>query len=135
MTGSLSVVWEDWGNGTVRPTSRIRSRVQYDHPTLAEFCFQLEYNHSLNESGGPTDWDVVARFDHNIQGIHDVREEGLHMDLFPNTDQAKKVWNFRERPIHMYPQYCRDFLERHASHYLGRYERVVGIWPGDRYYD
>lgn len=91
------------------------------------FIVQLEYNH------GPfpnqeDDWEQVARFDHQPQMSwgHDIREEGLHLDLYENGQKVEREMYYAEFPVNKAPQWCEAHLEEYADHYLAQYE----IWHG-----
>ncbi|WP_149782596.1 hypothetical protein [Natrinema hispanicum] len=137
MTDELEPVWEDWTNGTTQPTARIQQRVYYDHPIVTEFCIQLEYNRAVHYDMDQPAFREVARFDHNIAPNrgHDIREEGLHMDLFPRTEHEKKVEDFPHVPLPYAPKWCRRFLEEQYEHYLGRFEQIAGVKRPERFYD
>ena len=65
------------------PPKRLGDRVQLRYPFSKEggqitaFAVQLEY-------WLDGDWQPVVRYDHNpgMSGGHDVREEGLHRDIY-----------------------------------------------------
>lgn len=136
MSDDLTTVWEDWSHGTVEPTARIRKRVFWNGSIVTEFCIQLEYNRSVHYKMEEAAYHEVARFDHNIAPNrgHDIREEGIHMDLFPRTDHEQKVWDFPPYPLRQAPQFCREFLEEHRAYYLGRFEPIVGVPVQNSYY-
>ncbi|WP_425606569.1 DUF7718 family protein [Halomontanus rarus] len=137
MTDELRTVWRDWSNGTVEPTARIRERIYWDAPIITEFCIQLEYNVGLHYEMEDSIWRAIARFDHNVSPNrgHDIREEGLHMDLFPKTENERKVWDFPRVPLRDSPRWCREFLEQRHRHYLLRYEKNGSLSPEQRFYD
>ena len=137
MSDELVTVWADWSRGTIQPTARIRERVYFDHPTIAEFCVQLEYNLAAGQRDAPADWRAVARFDHNVHPRrgHDIRAEGLHLDVFPGTTAEETVRAFRVVSLSRAPTFCREFLETNRVALLAAYERLGGIPPAERSYD
>lgn len=136
MSDELRTVYEDWSNGTVQPTARIRERIYWDAPTVTEFCIQLEYNNGLHKEGISAEWVPVARFDHNVSPTrgHDIREEGLHMDLFPGSVEERRVEGFPDVSLIQAPVWCRDYLEAEHQHYLMRLEKIGNIPPEDCFY-
>lgn len=137
MSDELNPVWEDWSNGTVQPTARIQERIYWNGEIVTEFCVQLEYNVAVHYEMDRNSWRAVARFDHNVSPHrgHDIRDEGLHMDLFPKTDYEREVKDFPAVPLRDAPNYSRRFLEERHSHYLGRYERICSVPPENQFYD
>lgn len=70
---------------------------------VVRFVVQLEYGLD-DEFYWPRncdDWQPVARFDHNPRATdgHDIREEGLHMDIYTDDEEyfIKNLDFLRER--------------------------------------
>lgn len=73
------------------------------------------------------EWHLVAQFDHNpgLAGGHDVRTEGVHMDVFkagekheteaePHPDSVKPAFALN---------YAINYLSRHDERLIERYRR------------
>lgn len=137
MGDELETVWEDWSNGTVSPTARLRQRIYFEAPIVREFCVQLEYNeNSYLEITDPS-WLQVARFDHNVSQDrgHDIREEGLHLDVYGYDGKEFVEREFPRVDLNQAPAWCRAYLEEHCEYYLADFERRVGIPEVVRVYD
>lgn len=137
MSDELRPVAEDWSHGTVQATARIQERIYWDGDILTEFCVQLEYNTNAYLTYADADWYQVARFDHNVaddQG-HDIREEGLHLDVYNKHGKEYVETNFGTPPLQQAPKICRDYLERNHDDYLAEFERRIGVPKIFRFYD
>lgn len=73
------------------------------------------------------EWHLVAQFDHNptLPNGHDVRSEGIHMDLF--RDGEKVDVEFTNHPGPVKPafalNYAINYLSEHAQPLIERYQR------------
>lgn len=137
MGDTLYPVWSDWDNAAPEPPARICMRVETDYGILSEFCVQLEYNSASRLVHHPPDWMQVARFDHNIssQRGHDIRQEGLHMDVYGNDGKQRVRHDFPDIPLPKAPKWCRGFLEARKDTLLSRFESEIGVPVRMRVYD
>lgn len=86
---------------------------------IKRFLVQLEYELDDN-------WTEVVRFDHDSEGgeemTHDVREEGLHMDVYRKGEKVdiEQVMG----PISPETGFtaAEEHLEEHAEAYISRFE-------------
>lgn len=95
------------------------------------FVVQLEYNATV--MGQTNDWKQVARFDHHPQYSwgHDVRIEGLHLDLYRNGRKYKVITSgFPQLPVNEYPAYCEEYFKKQWHALIERFEQ----WNGFSYY-
>lgn len=86
------------------------------------FVVQLEYN--LEPAPTADDnWDVVARADHQpeMSWGHDIREEGLHIDLYENGEKVEREWYYSDIPVNEAPEWCETQFKKYSDYYLGRY--------------
>lgn len=122
----LVPVWHAW------PDARIRQRIDANRGIVTEFVMQLEYdvNARLDGSGG-RDWRQVARFDHELGGEHDWRQEGPHMDLYREVDgemtKCGVVRDFPRVPLREAAEFSKQYLVDNADGILGRFETWHGI--------
>lgn len=123
---TLEPNWIDW------PHARIRRRLTVQHGVVERFTLQFEYNakpaYIRQEQW---DWRPVARFDHNSSPYdgHDIRDEGLHMDIYKDGERHRVLTGFPSVPLAEAPRFCERFLEKHALRYLARYEQENDIRP------
>jgi len=61
------------------PDGRLWYSLESDGPRVTQFVVQLE-------CWIDDEWMEVARFDHNPE-THDIREEGLHMDIYRDGEK------------------------------------------------
>lgn len=133
----LWTVWRDWSQETVQPPARLQERIYWNGSIVTEFCVQLEYNPNHYLHYTDPDWLQVARFDHNVdenQG-HDIRNEGLHLDIYDQHGKAFVDTDFATPPLREAPGFCRDYLERYKDRYLAEFERRIGVQEVVRVYD
>jgi len=78
----------------------------------------------------------VARLDHNVAPNrgHDIREEGIHMDLPENRPRAKGVGLSTVSITAGSTILSRVLEEEHRAYYLGRFEPIVGVPVQNSYY-
>ena len=122
MNEDLTTVYEDW------PYVRIQQHIKSREGIPVEFVIQLEYNMNP-DMGNPSvhDWRQVARFDHRHGGAHDVRYNGLHMDVYKQGHKYRIARNFPGVPIEEAPQYCLDYFKRRLKQLVSRFERLHDI--------
>ena len=70
----------------------------------------------------PHDWREVARFDHDIDGEHDVEVEGIHLDLYRDGEKYEKLWGFPRMTANEAPDFCQQFLRERADELLDEFE-------------
>lgn len=98
------------------------------------FVIQLEFSPGPCED--TSEWKEVARFDHRPyrERGHDVREEGIHMDVYklqPNghAKKADQLRGFPTMPINEIPDFAEGYLEamhdQLVEQFLG--EKKVGL--------
>lgn len=115
------------------PVARIRRRIEVNQGVVRAFTMQLEYNlEPRPERREVWQWTPVARFDHNAAPTdgHDIREEGLHMDLYRNGEKDTVYTDFPKVPLNQAPDFCESFLEKNSERYLAWFERDHDIVPG-----
>ena len=127
--GDGPVAPRDYDREFTTPLSdRVRRRIGYDHDRgdVTRFVVQLEYR----RGGG---WVQAVRSDHDPASTHghDVREEGVHVDVyregekidtedvFPPTDPANGL------------TVAEAHLAEHAERYVTRFEQWHGIRNND----
>jgi len=114
----LGFAWVEW------PYARIRRELDTEGGQIIRFVYQLEYNVDATEDGlPPNDWREVARFDHDIDGQHDVSEEGLHLDIYRDGKKYKTTRDFPNVPINQTPAFCMEYLQQNADYFIDRFER------------
>jgi len=115
------------------PIVRRRTVIEASQGQISAFCIQLEFNHGpgFNEED---DWKYIARFDHkpaNKTG-HDIRNEGLHMDLRDPNGDDREYRNFPPVPLLEAPDYAEEhFDEKYieiCERYLEWHEDVKESW-------
>jgi len=128
---SLPPSWVRW------PYARIRRELSVDEGMVTRFVFQLEYDIRATPTGENTpEWRPVARFDHDVDGqqSHDVRDEGLHLDLYRDGEKYEVLTNFPPVSLPRTPRYAQEYLERHADRLLQQFEEwhdLHGPWRHD----
>jgi hypothetical protein len=116
------------------PYARIRRELETTDGAVTRFVYQLEYDIAATPAGTHTpDWQPVARFDHNVAPNrgHDVREEGLHLDLYRDGEKHRVLAGFPTVSLEHAPQFCEQFLEDNATQLLEQFERwhdLYGPW-------
>lgn len=106
------------------PIVRRRTVVETEQGEVLSFCIQLEFNHAP-EYGEPDQWEYIARFDHKPASLdgHDIRQEGLHLDIRDPRGEDKKYTNFPPVEVTHAPDYAENYLEKN---YVGICERYTG---------
>lgn len=108
--------------------TQIRMELGISQGDVDWFVVQLEYNHEPHP-GQEDEWEMVARGDHQPQMSwgHDIRKEGLHIDVYENGQKAEVEHYHASIPVNHAPQWIEDHLRMHAGYYLAQYERWHGI--------
>lgn len=107
---------------------RTRTCIDTDRGEILAFYVQLE----LNLSPVPTsqdNWVDVARFDHQPERDrgHDIRIEGLHMDVCHPTESDRVVTDFPHVPLDVAPEYCEKYFENNYEDICERYAAWKGL--------
>mgnify|MGYP000406887101 CR=1 FL=1 len=104
------------------PIVRRRTIVETESGALTAFCVQLEFNHApdIEESD---DWGYVARFDHKPSSTdgHDIREEGLHIDIRHPQEGDRTYTNFPPVPLERAPTYAEEHFDEMYLEICDRY--------------
>ena len=112
------------------PYARIRRELETEQGQVRRFVAQLEYDIEATPTGQNTpDWRTVARFDHDITGeqSHDVREEGLHLDIYRDGEKHQVRTGFPPVPLNRAFRYSEDYLTQNADRLLTQFERWHGL--------
>lgn len=110
--------WVEW------PYARIRRELDTEEGLVTRFVFQLEYNVKATPDGlAPHDWREVARFDHDVDGQHNVAVEGLHLDIYRDGEKYMQTWSFPTVPLDQAPDFCQRYLQQNADYFLDQFER------------
>jgi len=116
------------------PYARIRRVLETDRGLITAFNYQLEYDIQATPSAQHNpEWKTVARFDHNVdpnQG-HDIREEGLHLDIYRDGEKYRVRRHFPYVPLERAPRFCVVFFQQNADNLLQQFERwhdLRGPW-------
>ena len=120
----LDPFWIRW------PYARIRRDLATDQGQVRSFVYQMEYDIEATPTGQNTpDWRTVARFDHSISGehSHDVREEGLHLDIYRDEEKEEVITDFPPVRLEFAPRFCEELLKSEADALLERFERWHGL--------
>jgi hypothetical protein len=93
--------------------TRIRVEIGKLRGNVRWFVVQLEKN-TGNRYGFDQDWGQVARFDHHPEADwgHDIRKEGLHIDLYRGGQKVQMRRNFPNVPLNRAPAYCEKYLDQ-----------------------
>jgi len=127
----LDPLWIDW------PHARIRRELDTEQDTVTRFVVQLEYNIATIDSGyEDPEWRVVARFDHDVtsEGGHDIRDEGLHLDIYRDGRRYERSRSFPRLSVGRAMRYAEAYLQTHSEQLLGRFEEwhdLQGPWSRD----
>jgi hypothetical protein len=67
----------------------------------------------------------VVRFDHDADSPagHDIREEGLYMDVYRDGERVRVEWDFPDVALTEAPAFCIDHVTIKHDEYGERYER------------
>jgi len=100
----------------------VRTRIGYSHEKgrVTQFVVQLEYE--LEGS-----WRTVVRFDHDEGGaeeiVHDVVEEGLHMDVYRDGEKIRTEQITGPIPSGAAFAHAEEHLAEHRERYISRFEQ------------
>jgi hypothetical protein len=109
------------------PSTRLRFYLKRERNVTAAFVIQLEYNIQPSWTQ-PNDFHPVVRFDHDITGPHDVRDEGLHMDVLLVGDRKFDVLRgFPSMSLNKYPPFCVWFIEHEHDRLVREFEKRNGF--------
>lgn len=116
---------------TEYPYARILRDFSTDRGNVTRFVVQLEYGLD-GEFYWPEncdEWRQVARFDHNPESPdgHDVRDEGLHLDVYRGDDEYERTWDFPHVPVNEAPRWCEEYLRENLDFLLERFEVLHDI--------
>lgn len=108
------------------PQARIRAGQTIEQGTVVRFVRQIEYRIG-------DDWYPVVRYDHGpAEGEHDVRDEGLHIDVY--RDGEKDENHSRQLAPPESPDRglsrAEDHLVDHLIEHINRFERWHDLNPG-----
>lgn len=106
--------YEEW---LEYPHARLRFELDTDQGKVRQFVVQLEY--CLDD-----EWEPVVRFDHDPQAEqgHDIREEGVHLDVYRDGEKYRVERGFPPVPLSHAPRYRKSYVEDHAGRLLERFE-------------
>lgn len=109
----VSVVRErEYTNNTAYPYTRIRVYFCKRRGQIQSFLVKLEYNTSEN-TALMEQWEGVARPDHNPHSDdgHDIRNEGLHMDIRDPDGTERRSYDFPNVPVNQAPRWCEEYVK------------------------
>ena len=108
------------------PVARRRTYLDVEKGEIRQFYVQLEYNRSLSHK--TTEWVDIARFDHQpgIEHGHDIRHEGIHMDLCHPNGKDRKVEDFPRVKLNKAPDYCERYFDENYSSICLQYAEWEG---------
>ena len=91
--------------------TRIRVEIGKLRGDVRWFVVQLEKN-TEDGFGTNQNWGQAARFDHHPEADwgHDIREEGLHIDLYRNGQKMQVRRSFPNISVNRAPAYCEKYL-------------------------
>lgn len=100
------------------PDAQLRFEMDKEHGQPTRFVVQLE---RLVDG----EWRAVVRFDHDQAGelSHDIREEGLHMDIYQDGEKALVRHDFPPVPLNIAAAYAQAHIEREADDLLRRFDQ------------
>jgi hypothetical protein len=108
----------------VGTTSRWRFGYSHESGTVTRFALQLEY--SLDD-----EWVPVVRYDHDAvtdHGGHDVTEEGLHIDVYRDSEKLRQEYIAPPMPAGVALDFAEDHLRENMQRFIRRFEE----WHGTR---
>lgn len=123
--------WIEW------PHSHLRVEIDKVRGTPVQFTVQLEYRlvndnratiddlRDDRDEGRLGEWVPVVRFDHSSEGemSHDIREEGLHMDIYRDGRKHLVKEDFPSVPLLHAVHYCETYIQDNADQLLRRFEQ------------
>lgn len=110
------------------PYTRIRVVFATKRGAIRSFVVKLEYNISEN-TALVEEWEEVARFDHNpaSEDGHDIRKEGLHMDVCDPDGTERKAAGFPDVPVNQAPRWCEEYFVQNHKRLTKRYAKLAGL--------
>lgn len=118
------------------PYTRIRRDYDTERGQVVRFVIQLEYclDDEFYWPQHCDDWQAVARFDHNPRAPdgHDVREEGLHLDVYRGDDEYERTTDFPFVPVNEAPRWCEEYFEENLDFLLERFEQLHDLNASER---
>lgn len=121
---------------TEYPYARIRRDYDTERGQVVRFVVQLEYGlgDQVYWPRNCDDWRAVARFDHNPRAPdgHDIRDEGLHLDIYKGEDEYEKSTDFPFVPVNRAPRWCEEYFKENLDFLLERFEKFNGIHDTER---
>ena len=114
-------------NDIAYPYTRIRVYFKTHRGQIEAFLVKLEHNMSEN-TAILEQWEEVARFDHNPDGEsgHDIRREGLHMDIRDPDGTERRSNDFPNVPVNQAPRWCEEYFKENYRRLTARYEKLAG---------
>ena len=100
------------------PVAQLRFSMDTERGSPTRFLVQLE---RLVED----EWLEVVRFDHDNEGeqSHDIREEGLHMDIYRDGEKYLVRDDFPPMGLNIAPAYAQAYIESEADRLLRRFDQ------------
>jgi hypothetical protein len=100
--------------------TRLRTGFSTSRGTPTKFVVQLEYRVD-------GEWMQVARFDHDpdAENGHDVRSEGLHLDIYENGRKVTVDRDFPAVSLKRALPYCEMYLKRHVTEHVRSFEQAL----------
>ena len=103
---------------------RTRRRIGYSHAhgEVTRFVVQLEYRFD-------GEWVEIVRFDHDPESDHghDVTEDGVHMDVYRDSEKLRSEEVFPPMPPGEALTFAEEHLNQHVERYINRFEEWHGI--------
>jgi len=103
---------------SLSPSARIRIGYNRSGTDITRFVVQLEYR--LED-----EWTAIVRLDHDAEGaedmVHDVTEEGLHLDVYCDGEKIDTVRVIGPLPAAEGFTADEEHLATHAERYLNRF--------------
>ena len=110
------------------PPDRLADRVQLrtafstDQGKVTRFLIQLEY-------WLDGDWCEVVRYDHDrdASGGHDITEEGLHRDIYRDSEKLRQEDVTPPIPANEGFDYAEEDLRENVERFIKRFETWHGV--------
>lgn len=116
---------------TEYPYARILRDFSTHRGDIVRFVVQLEYGLDGEFYWPETcdEWQPVARFDHNPRSPdgHDIREEGLHADIYHAEDEYERSTDFPFVHVNKAPRWCEEYFLENLDFLLERFEELNEI--------
>lgn len=100
------------------PDAQLRCSIDTEDGNPTRFLVQLE---RLVDD----EWLEVVRFDHDVEGeqSHDIREEGLHMDIYRDGEKYLVRHDFPPVRLNIAPAYAQAYIESEADRLLQGFDQ------------